>query len=205
MDSIGHAAAAASRSRGMTTVVAVNEDIKKIIRIAEQIDLAAINAMLIAKKIGHGQSGFSVVSAELRNFSHLLGNSMQQLQQRVAEMVNMMAEAIRAAKMLALLQETGRALPDSALWEPVLARRLQARHDNQSAAEQLHGRLQLALSRAEKLCVMGLALSYSAKVEAVYGGERSDALKQVSADAERSIADILHTLKGLGLQLEHAR
>jgi hypothetical protein len=189
----------------MATVVAVNEDIKKVIRIAEQIDLAAINAMLIAKKVGQGQSGFSVVSAELRNFSHLLGNAMQQLQQRVAEMVNMMAQAIGAAKMLALLQETQRGLPASAIWEEVLARRLQARRDNQAAAEQLHGKLLHALARAEKLCAMGLALSYSAKVEAVYGGERSDALKQVSADAERAIADILHTLKGLSLQLEHAR
>jgi hypothetical protein len=55
----------------------------------------------------------------------------------------------------------------------------------------------MLLSRALQLCEMGGALSRSAKIEAVYGGDMTASLKQVSNQIEQTVESILAIIKAL--------
>jgi hypothetical protein len=190
------------RSNEMSGIVAINEDIKQVMRIAGQINLAAINAMLIANKIGRGLSGFSVVSAELRAFSRRLSEAMALLMAQISELVREMAVMIRMRKMMRLQLEARHTAAQYAHWDEVLRDKSSEIQHTCTAIGDFRGKLLQSVGRANKLCAMGLSLSYSAKVEAVYGGDQVAALRQVSEAAEASIGTILGTLKHIAKQLE---
>jgi hypothetical protein len=190
------------RSNEMSGIVAINEDIKQVMRIAGQINLAAINAMLIANKIGRGRSGFGVVSAELRAFSRRLSEAMAVLLAQISDLVREMAVMIRMRKMMRLQLEARRAASHYAHWDAVLRVKSAEVQHACASIDDFRGKLLQSVGRANKLCAMGLSLSYSAKVEAVYGGDQVSALRQVSQDAEAAIDNILSTLKHLAKQLE---
>lgn len=190
------------RSNEMSGIVAINEDIKQVMRIAGQINLAAINAMLIANKIGRGRSGFSVVSAELRAFSRRLSEAMALLTAQISDLVREMAVMIRMRKMMRLQLEARQAAAHYAHWDEVLRDKSTELRRTCVSIGEFRSKLLQSVGRANKLCAMGLSLSYSAKVEAVYGGDQVGALRQVSQDAETAIDTILGTLKHLAKQLE---
>jgi hypothetical protein len=193
------------RSNEMSGIVAINEDIKQVMRIAGQINLAAINAMLIANKIGRGRSGFGVVSAELRAFSRRLSEAMALLMAQISELVREMAVMIRMRKMMRLQLEARQAAAHYTHWDEVLRDKSIELQRTCVSIGEFRGKLLQSVGRANKLCAMGLSLSYSAKVEAVYGGDQVGALRQVSQDAEAAIDTILNTLKHLAKQLEGAQ
>ncbi|MFH2135565.1 MAG: hypothetical protein ABII81_10400 [Pseudomonadota bacterium] len=193
------------RSNEMSGIVAINEDIKQVMRIAGQINLAAINAMLIANKIGRGRSGFSVVSAELRAFSRRLSEAMTLLMAQISDLVREMAVMIRMRKMMRLRLEARQSAAHYVHWDEVLRDKSAELQHTCTAIVDFRSSLLQSVGRANKLCAMGLSLSYSAKVEAVYGGDQIAALRQVSQDAESAIDTILSTLKHIAKQLEAAR
>lgn len=186
----------------LVSVVGINEDIKEVMRIARGLDLAAINAMLIAKKIGAASSGFSVVSAELRTFSSRLGVAMGELLEVVSVLVNEVAGMIRFERVIFLQQATHAASANYPHWACMWQRKTAELETRLASINNCCAQLANALAYADKLCVMGQSLSYSAKVEAVYGGEQANALKNVSERVENSVHDILVSLKRLGRQLE---
>lgn len=190
------------RSNEMAGIVAINEAIKQVMRIAGQINLAAINAMLIANKIGRGRSGFSVVSAELRDFSRRLSEAMALLMAQISELVRAMAVMIRMRKMMRLQLEARQTAGHYAHWDEVMRVKSVELLDTCTVIDDFRSQLMQSVGRANKLCAMGLSLSYSAKVEAVYGGKQVGALRQVSEGAESAIGSILGTLKQLAKQLE---
>lgn len=192
----------AVRAGDLPLMVAINEDIKTIMRISREINLAAINAMLISKKIGTATNGFNVVSGELRMFSGRLGDAMQTLQEDVSVLVSEAASLVRLNKAMALQKATREGAPHYVHWNEMLRRKAAAFERSCAAVWGSRERLARAVGRANKLCVMGVSLSYSAKVEAVYGAAQSQALRQVSNDVEASIGDILRTLGKLQKQLE---
>ena len=182
-------------------IVAINEDIRSIMGISSEINLAAINAMLIAKKIGFSSSGFSVVSSELRTFSRRLGDAMRELQEEIAALVHEAAGQIVLNKEMGLQRSAQSCAGHYRHWEGMYERK-SAEFDRSCATMRLcRDKSARAIGKASKLCVMGVSLSYSAKVEAVYGNEQSRALKQVSEDVESAIGCILATLKKLEQQL----
>lgn len=189
-------------SQNLQVVVAVNEDIKRIIRMAEGINLSAINAMLISKKIGSSSSGFSVVSSELRIFSHKLEADMHVLMELVSRLVKEVAGLIRMNQMVLLLQQTQAGTEGYAYGREVLRRKIAEVVRGHDSIRDCRERLALAIERANKLCVMGVSLSHSAKIEAVYGQEQSGALKHVSEGVEAAIREISSALKLLKKQLE---
>jgi hypothetical protein len=189
------------RSNEMSGIVAINESIKQVMRIAGQINLAAINAMLIANKIGRGRSGFSVVSAELRAFSRRLSEAMAMLMTLISELVRGMAVMTRMRKMMRLQLEARHAAADYAHWDEVLRDKSAELRLTCTSIDAFRSKLLQSVGGANKLCAMGLSLSYSAKVEAVYGGDQVGALRQVSEDAETAIGTILSTLKHIAKQL----
>ncbi|MBI5005497.1 MAG: hypothetical protein HZB95_00070 [Nitrosomonadales bacterium] len=183
-------------------MVSINEDIKAVMRIANEINLAAINAMLISNKIG--SSGFSVVSSELRAFSRRLGEAMQSLVEYVSLLVREVAGMIRLNKAMELQLATRSAAAHYAHWDAMQTRKSNELARNHESIARFRQKLMWSVARAHKLCVMGQSLSNSAKIEAVYGGVQALALRNVSEQVERSISEILSTLNKLGRQLEAA-
>jgi hypothetical protein len=171
-------------------------------RIANEINLAAINAMLIANKIGRSSSGFSVVSAELRAFSNRLNEAMHILMAHVSKLVHQVAGMMRMSKALHQQQAMWSVANNRQYLEAVLQHKTRSLAETGSFLRAQQGQLASAIARATKLCVMGLSLSYSAKIEAVYGESQAGALKQVSEGVEYAITSILLTLKRLDKQLE---
>ena len=166
--------------------------------------LAAINAMLIANKIGKSSSGFSVVSSELRAFSKRLSEAMHILMAHVSKLVHQVAGMIRMSKALHQQQAMRSIANNRQYLQAVLEYKTRRLAETGSSLRTHQGQLAHAITRATKLCVMGLSLSYSAKIEAVYGESQAVALKQVSEGVEQAIASILHTLNKLERQLETA-
>lgn len=183
-------------------VVLLNQEIRKIVGIAGGVYLSAMNAMLIAKRAGDSARGFSVVSRELQRFSNRLQDAMHLLNTRIFRLLMQVAELkkrermhghhIRAARAGERARDhLGRLLAD------------QEAEIGQAGAEigEAVSRLMTEIERAGTLCEMSIALSRAAKIEAVYGGERATALRQVAEGVETTIAEIIITLKGLNERL----
>jgi len=192
---------AASQAADLRRVVKVNEDIKKVIRISSEVNLVALNAMLVAKRSGEKSRGFAVVSKELRVFSRKLESAMTGVGSLVFGLVRdaaaMQKQNRERRHWLNTLARGGRT---NELVGPMLLRKEDAmraighviRHDWQ--------KLQFQLIRALQLCETGGALSRSAKIEAVYGGDMSATLKQVASRIDETVNEIFSTLKLLRSQ-----
>lgn len=193
--------AVSRRSNDLPVIVAINEEIKIIINIASEINLAAVNAMLISKKMGASSSGFGVVSSELRAFSARLGGAMGVLLDGISMLVREMAGLIRLDKMMRLHRSAHDISVEYTHIAPLLKRKEQEFEHRMAKISEDRESLSLSVSRANKLCVMGKSIAYSAKIEAVYGAQQASALKQVSEEVEEAIGVILGTLKKLELEL----
>ncbi len=174
--------------------VAINEDIKSVMRIANEINLSAINAMLVSNKIGKASSGFGVVSTELRAFSRRLSETMYLLLAYVSDLVRELAGVIRRNKALKLQKAAQAGAAHGVHWDRGIARKLSELAQSHELIGHCRQKLALAVSRANKLCIMGQSLTYAAKIESVYGGEQARALKHVSEHVEKCISEILATL-----------
>lgn len=178
-------------------VVQVNSGIRNVIAISRRVNLVAINAMLAAKQSGAQASGFRVVSAELRNFSTQLDQQMQDLDVFIYSLVHGVAESARVHRRQKHFQAAClcvEARPSLAAGAGRIDSRLSDLDDH--SAERWHG-LRRRLDQALRLCGTGVALSRAAKIEAVYGNALAGGLRQVAEEIEKSIMDILDTLKQL--------
>ena len=183
-------------------VVNANEDIKKVLRISSEVNLVALNAMLVAKRSGEKSRGFAVVSTELRAFSPKLESAITGLGALISGLVRdaatMQKQNRERRHLLNSVAQGGRARE---LVEPMLARKEDAMRATGREIRADWHKLQLQLGRALQLCETGGALSRSAKIEAVYGGDMSATLKQVAIQIEETVNDIFVTLKQLRAQL----
>lgn len=179
-------------------VVRINEEIKKVVRISSEVNLVALNAMLTAKRSGEKSRGFGVVSSELRVFSGKLEHFMTDLEAPIFELLKGVAQRLKQARVqrhFALAMLGG----DSAkrLLAPVVARKGAELAAGGEMVKRDWKRLSMLLNRALQLCEMGGALSRSAKIEAVYGGDMTASLKQVSNQIEQTVESILAIIKAL--------
>lgn len=183
-------------------VVQVNEEIKKVIMASSEVNLVALNAMLIAKRSGEKSRGFRVVSSELRVFSRKLDGVMNSLGALVFGLINDAARIRKQARTYRyLLAATGQGESAKELLAPIISRKEEEIRCINQMIQKDWGRLLLQLNRALQLCEMGDALSRSAKIEAVYGGDMSATLKQVASQIDLTVGNILSTLKLLKTQL----
>jgi hypothetical protein len=183
-------------------VVKANEDIKKVIRISSEVNLVALNAMLVAKRSGEKSRGFAVVSSELRVFSRKLEGAMTGLGALIFELVRdaaAMRKQHHERRHLLNIQARGHRMRE--LMEPVRARVDDRMRVTRGEMAQDWHKLQLQLNRVLQLCETGGSLSRSAKIEAVYGGDMSATLKQVANQIEETVNEIFSTLKQLRTQL----
>lgn len=183
-------------------VVKANEDIKKVIRTSSWVNLVAINAMLIAKRSGERSSGFSVMSSELRVFSHKLEGTLTGLGNLIFGLVRDAAAMQKQCHEWNHLRATmahGPLMQERV--EPTLKNKEEIINEIRKAIRQDWRNLQLQLNCILQLCETGGFLSRSAKIEAVYGGEMSVTLKQVANKIEETVNEIISTLQLLRTQL----
>lgn len=176
--------------------VSINEDVKRVVRISNEVNLAALNAMLIAKRSGRSAAGFGVVSVELRAFSQQLDKVMADVGQTVESLVMSGATLCRQRQRLAILERAG-----SDLLSATLADKAMAVERIDADISQSNQQLAVGLNKALRLCAMGGAISRSAKIESVHCQEFSVDLKQVSDQVERAIAGMMTIVKSLQGQL----
>lgn len=183
-------------------MVETNEEIKRIVGVSSAVNMAALNAMFIAKKAGQSALGFGVVSADLRVFSKQLEAAMSGLTGQIFALLGAVSSHARQWKTYRAHLTAARGSKHSGHYLEALLEALE-RAMEQRKSEILSGQQQLfaGLGRARKLCGMGVAISRAAKIEAVYGNALASGLKQVSEEVEQSISDILATLKVLERQL----
>lgn len=183
-------------------VVRLNEDIKRVMEISREVNLAAINAMLMAKKANGRVAGFGVVSAELRVFSSRLTGNMEDLVELIYSLVTQVA-------MLEKHRRMQRHFLDAAAQEETARQFLAGflvRKESELECARQHvvaekARLRLRLHRALQHCDTGRALSRSARIEAVYGGSMTASLTQVSRHAEATVEQVVSIFKSLEARL----
>lgn len=190
------------QSRDLLRVVQVNEEIKKIIRISSEVNLVALNAMLTAKRAGEKSRGFGVVSSELRAFSGKLEHFMSDLGNLIYGLVHDVAAILKQVRMRRhFVNARKNSERSQQSVELVLARKQVELEKFGGMVRTDWDKLSLQIYRALQLCETGNSLSRSAKIEAVYGGDMTAALKQVANEIEATINQILSILKVLRSQM----
>lgn len=183
-------------------VVRINEEIKKVVRISSEVNLVALNAMLTAKRSGEKSRGFGVVSSELRVFSGKLEHFMTDLEAPVFELLKGVAQLLKQARVQRNFTLAMRGSESAKrLLTPVMMRKEAELAVGREKVKRDWMRLSMLLNRALQLCEMGGALSRSAKIEAVYGGDMTASLKQVSNQIEQTVESILDIIKTLRAEL----
>lgn len=178
--------------------VRINEEIKRIVLASRQINLVALNALLTARQAGARSRGFAVVARELRTLSGSLEGTMNDLDATISTLTNDLAEGLKGRRVLAYVE--------AAVAADTSARTVMAL--TSAAARTRYGRIQETIAdgwlrlgrevrRAIKLAEFGGAISRSAKVEAVSGGDMSRVLTQVADQVESAIAHISTRLRGI--------
>jgi hypothetical protein len=175
-------------------VVRITERVKQVVELSNEVKLKALNASLIAKRAGESAKGFQVVSAELRVFSQRLDNAMRELSLEAFALVGDMARIAKERQRLRLYRQVTNA---NARIAEVLTARSKQITEAEHALEDGFATLFSSLNRTRGRCDTGGMLSRFARIEAVYGGEFSNALRQVATEVEDTIARICQAIKGL--------
>ncbi|HWV39979.1 MAG TPA: methyl-accepting chemotaxis protein [Vulgatibacter sp.] len=191
-------------SQQLATIVGLTEGIKGVVAIASQINVMALNAIVLSQRAGEIAQGFGVISKELRALSMELTSLMNALSADAFTVVNLVSDQLRRERRYQLLRAAQLVLPDpSAPLNRVLAEQ-QTRF--QSCTQEVHERRLCLLDRLEearKLCRFGTAISRSAKIEAAFGQGFRSALGGVSQDFDKTIQTILPSIEALIDKVEH--
>ncbi len=178
--------------------VRLNEGIKGVVLIAFQINIMALNAILLAHRAGEVALGFGVISKELRSLSVELTALMQELSNDAYLAVNLISDLLRQERRYRLLKKATDlvANPSPALRDVMVRREEEFSLITQRVRE-VRLRLLDRLEDARKLCQFGTAISRSAKIEAAYGREYGRALAEVSQEFDQKIQNILPSIEAL--------
>lgn len=182
--------------------VQVNEEIKQVIRVSFQVNLMALNAILLARRAGGAAMGFRVLSTELREFIRELQATMLRLQEVTGEAVRGVTEDTRQGRVQGLLQRarsmTDPGAPAAATLQSVLRGRAEADVERRRDLARTMAALGSHVQDAARLGEFGAILARTAKIEAVYGGKFAPSLTQVAVDFDETIRDILESMQTLG-------
>lgn len=194
----------ALRASELCRMVRINEEIKKVLGISNEVNLTALNAKFMAHKSGGKAIGFGVVSTELRQFSMKLDHHMEALEELVFGMISKAAYVGKQSRLLALLAGARQRCQNPRLRQriDVLLQPKEAELEKirfTIRREYIHFRIEVA--RALKLGRMGATIAQRAKVEAVYGSELAASLTQVSGQVENAVDRTLDILKNIRTHL----
>lgn len=186
----------------LSQAVSINESLKRVIEISSQINVVAMNAILIAKRAGPQSAGFRVVAMELRLFSNKIEEMMGFLGGLIFQLVHRIAELRKLEKRLSLLSNT--MSKNGEAKEKLNASFLQRQtvySEKHTIAQADWERLELEVHRSFALCSAGAMLSHNGRIEAAYGGTMLADMQQVAGRIEDIMAQTISTLKQLNTTL----
>ena len=93
-------------SSDLSKSVAINQGLKQVVDISRQINLVAMNAILVAKRAGAQSAGFKVVAMELRIFRQKMEESMDKLSLMIFQLVRRIADLRKLEKNLRSITAT---------------------------------------------------------------------------------------------------
>lgn len=190
----------------LAAIVALGSGIREVARLARQVNVTAVNAMLVSRRANGRAVGFAVAASELRGFAAALVTAMEALGHTVSRMVRDVALGRRLARhrqqYARVAGADGTALPGL----EAVARR-QAGVSTQVVQGLVDDRRELArlAGQALRQCGLGLALARSAAIEAAHAGEFTPMLRQVADQLAAAVTHIADILKGLRGHLEETR
>jgi hypothetical protein len=187
----------------LNRAVSINESLKQVIEISSQINIVAMNAILIAKRAGPQSAGFRIVAMELRLFSRKIEDLMGFLGGLIFQLVHRVAELRKLEKRLSLLSDT---MSKNTVSEERLAHSFQQRHtvyiDKKALAQIDWEQLEKEIFRSLALCSAGSMLSHNGRIEAAYGGSMLADMQQVASRIEDIMTQVITTLKHLNTTLK---
>ncbi|MFZ6748775.1 methyl-accepting chemotaxis protein [Undibacterium sp. Ren11W] len=182
--------------------VSINESLKQVIEISGQINIVAMNAILIAKRAGPQSAGFRVVAMELRLFSQKIEELMGFLGGLIFHLVHRVAELRKLEKRLSLLSHTMSKNTES---EQRLTHSFQQKRtvytEKRELAQTDWEQLEKEIRRSVALCSAGSMLSHNGRIEAAYGGNMLADMQQVAGRIEDIMGQVITTLKHLNATL----
>lgn len=187
----------------LQTISEMNEDIKHVQRIAEDISLIAVNAMLVARQAGDRAVGFGVVTRELRITSDRMAATMLGLSKLIYQLVVTTARGRSHARRRNTLGVTEKSSAQAGA--SIALARQKSQDDLGDSAKnikalthELHG----VVNRTGKQCASGMVITRSATIEAAYGGTMQPLLRQIAVSFEASIAELTAHIHALQNQLQ---
>lgn len=200
----GEAPLRAARASDLCRMVRINEEIKKVMAITDEVNLTALNAKFMAHKSGGKAVGFGVVSTELRQFSKKLEHHMEVLEKLVFGMIGRVACVGKQSRLQGHLARAMNQCSGDRLkrrMEAVLEPKQDELDRIGFTVRREYIGLRMEVARAFKLGRMGATFAQRAKVEAVYGSDLSQALTQVSNQVEGAVDRTLQILKNIRTHL----
>lgn len=183
---------ASMNNNDLALIVRVNEDIKKIVRLASKINILALNAILVSRRAGDVALGFGVISDELRKFSKELTDIMHNLTVLSYESVQVVSQHQRYLRINHLLT-LARDNSDAQFIEAQLFNSNKHALVLQNNLRQGYQFLSKLINDADDSSRFGSVISRSLKIEATYGGQFSILLSQI-ADEFSDYIDAIHPL-----------
>lgn len=185
-------------------IVRISNEIRFVLDTARQVNLAAQNASLAARRAGNAL-GFQAVASELKGFSQGLARAMGDMAvdiHAIARGVSLDQHQRRHCEQYATA--LGR-IEDTDLLETALERVGRRRAGVLAALRERLLMLELQVKQSLRLCSNGRSLARSARIEAAYSGSFEDMLRNVAHDIERTIGDIHMRLRQIETQLNNER
>ena len=179
----------------------INEEIKAVITMSFMINLTALNAIVMSKR-NNTQSGFSVVSNEVRVFSGELNQIMERLRIDVAHVMRHAASLQKMQKLHQLMLQAATEMQKRGLTiDPqAVARGAEALNQVWAVFSRETRKLEAAVDDALKNCEMGVFLSVQAKIEAAYSLHAAAAFMEVAdqfAEKVGVVIDYLYKIRQL--------
>lgn len=192
---------------GLVRVMGINERIKGIAATAFQVNIMALNAILLARRAGRMALGFSVLSNELRDFIRRIDGAMARLSELTQETVRDVSQQARQGQiqrslMSAQIQLARHDRASAGALPQVLASRTRLAGLGTERAATLKKSMLSTLEDAWHLGQHGQVLARTARIEATYGGEFAGALTQVALDFDASINEIIALIVALRAYVE---
>ena len=184
----------------------INERIKHVDATAVQVNIMALNAILLAKRAGPMALGFGVLSKELREFIRRIEDAMARLRALTQETVRAVSGDARQDRIQRSLHAAARLAQEEGVDHGALAPALAAGERfaavRNARAATLQRSMRMTLQDAEQLGQFGLVLARTARIEAAYGGEFSASLTHVALEFDATIQEIMRSIDALR---SHAR
>ncbi|MBE9609416.1 hypothetical protein [Chitinilyticum piscinae] len=180
-------------NQALNQMVQMNESIKLVVNIAFRINLMALNAILLSRRAGDLARGFGVISQELCSLSVALSENMRQVSAHAFHSVAHLSVGLRRQHRMDLFVRTHQQQTDARI-DAVLQEGADFLSRSHEAAAHEEAQLHHLLEDAEQLCLFGIALSRSAKIEAAYGASYSSALREIAQEFDDYIQAILPEL-----------